>query len=80
MILQTIINGILDLLLFIVNLIPAASPCILDGVDQAIGWFAYIYSASMYIVPWNDIFFMLGITLTIAIGQIAVQSIAYLRR
>jgi hypothetical protein len=80
MIFQFIVDSLLDLVLFVVNLIPEASPCILDGVDQAIGWFAYIYSASMYIVPWSDIFFMLGITLTIAIGQIAVQSIAYLRR
>ena len=79
MILQTIIDGILEVILFLVMLIPTASVCVLDGVDSAVSWFGYIYSASQFIVPWSDIFFMLGITLTIAMGQIFVQVIAYLK-
>lgn len=79
MILQLIVDGLLDLLTFFVNWIPAAAPCVLDGVDSAISWFGYVYSAVDLIVPWSDIMFMLGITLMIAIAQINVQVIKYLR-
>jgi len=79
MIFQLILDGLIGLLTFLVELIPVAGSCVLDSVDSAISWFGYIYSASQYIVPWSDLFFMLGITLTIASGQIIVQIIKYIK-
>jgi len=79
MIFQYVLDGLIELIIWLVSLIPVAGSCVLDGVDSAVSWFGYIYSASQYIIPWSDLFFMLGITLTIASGQIFVQIIKTIR-
>ena len=78
MILQNIVDTILNLLIYIVNLIPVANACVLNGVDNAVSWFGYIYSATSIIVPWRDIWIMLEITLAVALAQIGAQVIKFI--
>lgn len=78
MILQTIIDSILNLLIYFVNMLPIMSACAFDGIDSAMSWFGYIYSATAIIVPWGDIWIMLEITLAVSLAQISVQVVKFL--
>lgn len=78
MILQNIVDTFLNVLIWMANLLPIANACVLDGVDSAVSWFGYIYSATAIIVPWGDIWIMLEITLAVAFAQIGVQVIKFM--
>lgn len=78
MILQLIVDNILNMLIYFVNLMPITTQCAFDGIDSAIGWFGYIVSATSIIVPWGDIWIMMEITIAVSLAQISVQIVKFM--